>query len=265
MLSLNHPRLRGKKLIVFDLDGTLTPSKYPADTEMIRLLLKLLQKKRVAVIGGGKYGQFKEQLLRRLPQRDLCLRNLSIFPTTSTAFYRFNHGWEKVYSLVLTKTERAEIMRAFKVVFKKMKYVHPKKTYGTIIENRGTQMSFSPLGQDVVTVLGKNGIRLKEEWKKKNNPLRLRLAKILQKHLPKFKVRVGGITTIDITKKGIDKAYGIHQIQKYLKIQIKDMLFIGDALSPGGNDYAARRTGVECIAVAGPKETKKIIRDLLEE
>lgn len=252
-------------MIVFDLDGTLTPSKSSADREMAELLLQLLEKKRVAVIGGGKYGQFQEQLLAKLPRRDARLQNLSIFPTTSNAFYRYRNGWKNVYTLNLPPREKANIRRAFKEVFKKIHYVHPKKVYGVLLEDRGTQMSFSPLGQEVVTVLGEKGIALKEKWKKENNPVRLKMAKLLGKRLPHLEVHVGGITTIDITRKGIDKAYGVRQIKKYLHVPIGKMVFVGDALFPGGNDYAAKKSGIQCIPVRGPEDTKRIIRQILQD
>ena len=256
--------LADKKLIVFDLDGTLTPSKSDADREMRDLLLQLLEKKHVAVIGGGKYSQFRKQLMDRLPRHDRRLANLSLFPTTANAFYRYHNGWKNVYSFTLPRREKAKIRGAFRGVLGEVKYIPPKKIYGVALEDRGTQMSFSPLGQDIVTVLGAKGIRLKETWKKENDPLRFKIAKRLRKRLPHLEVHVGGITTIDVTRKGIDKAYGVRQIKKYLHIPIKKMVFIGDALYPGGNDYAAIKTGVDYVKVKGPEETKEVIRRILK-
>lgn len=253
-----------KELVVFDLDGTLTPSKSYIEPEMVGLLLRLLEEKKVAVIGGGKYGQFKEQFLKKFPPRDLRFANLFLFPTTSNAFYRYRNGWKNVYTLALSRTEKANIRKAFRETLKEVNYVPPKKIYGVALEDRGTQMSFSPLGQDVVAALGKKGIRLKEQWKEKNDALRFRIAKLLGKRLPHLEVHVGGLTTIDVTRKGIDKAYGVRQIEKHLHVPIRKMVFIGDALFPGGNDYAARRTGVECFPVRGPEDTKKIITKILK-
>ena len=253
-----------KHLIVFDMDGTLTPSKSVADREMVKLMLALLEKKRVAIIGGGRYSLFQEQMIDRLPKRDPRLANLFLFPTTSTAFYRYRGTWKNVYNKKLSASDRTKIKRAFRDVFKEMHYVHPAKTYGPVIEDRGTQVSFSALGQEVVAVLGKKGIRMKAEWKEKNTPLKLAMAKLLAKRLPKFEVHAAGFTTIDVTRKGIDKAYGIWQIEKYLHVPVKNMLFVGDSLFPGGNDYAAKRTGVDCAAVRGPEDTKKIIKKILE-
>jgi hypothetical protein len=256
--------LSKKSLIVFDLDGTLAPSKSPLEPDMARALVELLKKKKVAVIGGGSYDQFKRQFLAPFKCPPALLKNLFIFPTTSMAFYRYNNGWKQVYRKVLKENEKKKIRKAFKEVYAMVGYVHPKKVWGKVIEDRATQMSFSPLGQRVVDELGsKKGIALKEKWRKENDPLRLKMTRLLGEKLKGFEVRAGGITTVDVTRKGIDKAYGVRQIEKMVKVRIKDMVFIGDALYPGGNDAAAKKTGVQTISTSGPKETISIIKKIL--
>jgi phosphomannomutase len=259
------PKLQKKELIVFDLDGTLAPSKAVMDAEMAGLFARLLAAKKVAVIGGGKYALFKLQLMAALKSCPPALfKNLYLFPTTSTSFYRYKNGWKNIYTLNLSKEERARIKKAFKEVFKETGYVHPKKVYGPVIEDRGTQVTFSALGQEIVAVLGKKkGVRLKDEWKRKNTKIKMKMAKLLAKRLPGLEVHAAGFTSIDVTRKGIDKAYGVRQIEKQLHVPIGKMLFVGDALFPGGNDYAAKRTGVDCIAVRDPEDTKKIVRKIL--
>ena len=254
-----------KKLIVFDLDGTLAESKTVMDKEMTALMEQLLAKKKVAVIGGGRYQVFKMQLTAALKgaPRDL-LKNLYLFPTTSTAFYHYDRGWKNVYTLTMSKEEKAKIRKAFKETYKEAGYVHPKKTYGVVLEDRVSQMTFSALGQDVVKVLGKEGLRLKEKWKKENTPIKLKMAKILAKKLPTLEVHSAAFTSIDITRKGIDKAYGVRQIEKHLHVPIKNMIFIGDALYPGGNDYAAKKSGIQTLAVKNPEDTKRVIKEILK-
>jgi HAD superfamily hydrolase (TIGR01484 family) len=161
--------------------------------------------------------------------------------------------------------EKKKIMHAFEDAFSVTGYIHPKKTWGKVIEDRDTQITFSALGQDIVTMLGtKKGVALKQQWKDENNTLRLKMAKLMQRELPNFEVRTGGLTSIDVTQKGIDKAYGVRQIEKVLKIPIKDMLFVGDALYPGGNDAAAKKTGVQTMAVKGPADTIDIIKKIVD-
>ena len=253
---------KNKKLIVFDLDGTLVETKSTVDGEMAGLLGRLLEKKSVVVVSGGRYEVFKENLLDKLNFPDKLLKNLYIFPATASSFYRYKNKWQKVYSEELPEKTRARIKKAFEEAFKEINYKHPEKTYGEIIEDRGSQVTFSVFGQDLVKVLGKKGVEIKKEWRDKNTKLKLKLAKAVQKRLPGLEVSAAGYTSIDVTKKGIDKAYGLRQIKKHLGIPFSEMLFVGDALSPGGNDYAALRTGIECVEVKKVEDTKKIIKFL---
>ena len=257
--------IKNKDLIVFDLDGTLAPTKSTIDQEMGKLIEKLLTVKKVAVIGGGKLELFQHQFLNELKIPENLLTNLSLFPVTATTFFRYDNGWEKVYEHDLSKDEIARIMSAFEKVFKEISYQKPQKTYGQVIENRGTQVTWSALGQDVVKALGDEGVELKTKWKEENTPLKLKIASHLEKHLPDLAVHSAGYTSIDITKKGIDKAYVLYQMEKFLKVKIKNMLFIGDAIFPGGNDYAVTKTSIDYCKVEGPEDTKTIIRQILAQ
>jgi hypothetical protein len=263
MKIINTNKLTPKKLIVFDLDGTLAPTKSIMDSEMSDLVDQLLQKKKMAIIGGGKLQLFKHQFLNQFKGHKSLYKNLSLFPTTGTVFLRYNGAWKKVYEHNLSKAEIKQIYSAFRQVFNEIGYQPPKKIYGRQLENRGSQVTWSALGQDVVKILGKKGVELKNKWRDENTGLKLKIAAHLKKYLPKLEVHAAGHTSIDITKKGIDKSYGLHQMEKYLKIKIKDMLFIGDAIFPGGNDYAVTKTAIDYCQVKDPEETKKIIRALL--
>jgi len=268
----------GKSLIIFDLDGTLAPSKAPMDSEMSSLLAKLLEKRKVAVISGGSYAQFQKQFLASLDCPAGLLKNLYLFPTCSTSFYRYKTQgtgpgarsaglrargggaestgeWERVYQEALSEEEKKKILVAFLKTFQELGYSSPKKTYGQVLEDRETQITFSALGQEAP-------LPEKEEWDPKQEK-RLALKKVLDKHLPEFEVRIGGTTSIDVTRKGIDKSYGIKQIEKHLGISKKEMLFVGDALFPGGNDYPVKEAGVQCISVQGVEDCKKVIKKLL--
>ena len=150
---------KNKDLIVFDLDGTLTPSKSNLEPDMSRSLALLLARKRVAVISGGSYEQFQKQFLGSLTCPQKFLQNLFLFPTNATAFYRYRSGWKNVYWLKLSKQDRKKIAWAFEDVFREIEYVPPKKVYGQVIEDRGSQVTFSALGQDVVARLGKRAAR----------------------------------------------------------------------------------------------------------
>ena len=262
--EISQRNLSKKTVIIFDLDGTLTESKSKLEKDMAESLGRLLNKKRAAIIGGGSYAQFEKQFLAHFLYPAGLLKNLFLFPTSGARFYRYDDEWREIYSHILSQEEKENIFDAFEKAFRILSYEHTGESYGELFEDRGTQISFSPLGQCVVAVLGaERGVALKQKWNAEHDTTRKNLARVLQEMLPDFEVRVGGLTTIDVTKKGIDKGYGIRQIEKNLQVPKSEMLFVGDALYEGGNDHPVLKEGVETIAVSGPEDTKKIIKILL--
>ncbi len=246
--------LKKKKLVVFDLDKTLAESKQPMDDEMAELVRQLLETKRVAVISGGSFKQFQKQLVPKLTSGKL--EHLSLFPTCGSAFYRFENGeWKNVYTEVLPVEERATIFKAFDTMFKEHGFTIPETLYGELIEDRETQITFSAHGSTAP-------LHIKETWDPDRSK-RLRMIQLLQKHIPHHEIRTGGTTSIDVTRKGIDKAYGIIQMEKHLSIARTEMAFVGDDLGPGGNDHPVIATGVVVFEVTGPEHTKQLIRSML--
>ena len=243
-----------KKLIVYDLDGTLAESKSALDSKMAALLHELLGVVKVAVISGGDWPQFEEQLLANLP-KDERLANLSLLPTCGTKFYRYDaSAWKQIYSEDFTTVERDKILSSLKNAVNIANF-KPDKLWGEQIEDRGSQITFSALGQQAP-------LEEKNKWDP-DVAKRKKIKAILDTLIPDFSVRTGGSTSIDITKPGIDKAYGIRKLRDILGISIKEMIYIGDALYVGGNDHPAQEAGVNCIPVKDPNETKRVIQTIV--
>ncbi|MGZ6265273.1 MAG: HAD-IIB family hydrolase [Candidatus Limnocylindrales bacterium] len=242
-----------KQLIIYDLDGTLAESKSPLDAEMAGLLHDLLGIVKVAVISGGAWKPFEGQLLSNLP-RDGRLANLSLLPTCGTQFFRYDGDWVKLYSEDLTAAEKAKIESSLQKAVSQAGY-KPRRLWGEQIEDRGSQITFSALGQEAP--LGE-----KEKWDP-DYAKRKKIKAILDKLLPEFSVRMGGATSIDVTKPGIDKAYGIRKLRDTLGLTLEKMIFIGDALFVGGNDYPAEEAGVVSIPVKSPDETKRVTEAII--
>lgn len=242
-----------KKLIVFDLDGTLAPSKSSLDAEMSSLLHDLLGVVKVAIISGGAWLQFERQVLSNLPQ-DERLATLSILPTCGTQFFQYAGQWKRLYAEDFTADEKEKIVNSLnKAVGTAGSPV--EKTWGETIEDRGSQITYSALGQQAP-------LEEKEKWDS-DFAKRKKIKAILDTLIPEFSVRLGGATSIDVTKPGIDKAYGIGKLRDILGISVKEMIYVGDALFPGGNDYPAEQAGVISIPVRGPNETKRVIEAII--
>ena len=132
---------RVKKLIVFDLDGTLAESKSPLDAEMSMRLHNLLGIVKVAIISGGDWPQFEEQVLSHLPH-DERLVNLFLLPTCGTKFFQYKGDWKRVYSEDFTADEREKIVSSLKKALGIAGF-KVKKVWGDVIEDRGSQITFS--------------------------------------------------------------------------------------------------------------------------
>jgi phosphomannomutase len=243
-----------KKLIVFDLDGTLATSKQSVDADMARLFVSLLKLHAVAVISGGDWPQFERQLLDQLPPRG-NYEKLFLLPTSGTKFYCFDGVWTQIYADNFSIEERERVMDALTSAVEEAGFTD-ETIWGEQIEDRGSQVTFSGLGQEALP-------DVKASWdpdlQKRN-----RLKALLEVQLPDFAIRIGGSTSVDITKPGIDKAYGIQRLKKISGFGLPEMLFIGDALYPGGNDAPVRDAGVATIAVHDIADTKLVIETIIK-
>jgi len=242
-----------KKLMVSDLDGTLAESKASLDMEMAHLLNLLLGMVKISVISGGDWSQFEKQVLANL-SHDERLKNLSLLPTCGTRFYRYAAGWEALYVEDFTAAERKKILDSLHQTIS-LGGDTADRVWGEIIEDRGSQITFSALGQLAPL-----------DEKKKWDPdfaKRKKMKAVLETLIPEFSVHLGGATSIDVTQHGIDKAYGIQKLRDILRIAIDEMIFIGDAVFPGGNDYPAKEAGALSIQVKDPHETKRVIEAIV--
>jgi len=239
-----------KQLIAFDMDGTLAESKQRIDNEMGALLARLTRMTTVAVISGGDWPQFEKQLVGALPG-DAVRERFLVMPTTGTKLFRFENGeWARVYAELFSDEERTRILDSLNKAVDQAG-LRIEKPYGEQIENRGSQITFSALGQQAP-------LEVKEKWDP-DAKKRQALKAIVQPMLPGFSINIGGSSSIDITREGIDKAYAIGKLAEATGIAREAMLFLGDAIFPGGNDYPVKAAGIDTIKVRDVEETKRII------
>jgi phosphomannomutase len=243
-------------VVVFDIDGTLAESKQAIGAPMAQLLSELLERTNVAVISGGAFLQFKTQVVDQLPP-STKLASLYILPTSGGALFTNEHSsWVAQYEENLTPEEAAAIRAVLEAAIQESGVIeHTAVTYGERIELRGPQVSLSALGQ-------KAPPEEKRVWDPTHEK-REALRDFAAARLPEFDVKIGGLTTIDITKKGVNKAYGLRKLSEALSIPIADMLYIGDELQKDGNDEVVKETGIKTRSVANPGETMQVIEELL--
>ncbi len=244
------------KLLIFDLDGTLTESKAALTPEMGAVLARLVARMPVAIMSGGSYVQFQKQLLNGMPENS-NFKNLYLFPTSAAQCYIWKDGgWQFLYNNPFTAEEKTKVLEALTESLRETGLdTPPPQLWGEQTEDRGTQITWSALGQQAP-------IKEKQQWdpdRKKRAPLQAALLT----RLPDFSVRVNATNSIDITRKGMTKAYGVRKLSEILSMPISDMLYVGDALFPGGNDEVVKESGIATEQVSGPAETTEVIEKIL--
>lgn len=246
-----------KKAIVADLDGTLAKSKSSLTTEMADIICKLLSKYYFVVVSGGAYEQFEKQFLSSFNCPKELMKNLYLFPTMGSTCYTYDETtdkWNQMYNEHFTPDEKNQIITALDEAIKESS-IDVSSPYGEIIEDRGSQITFSGRGQDAP-------IEIKVRWDH-DQLKRNTIVNLLKNKIPQYEISIGGTTSIDITRKGVDKAYAIGKIKDMLKVEDKDIEFIGDALFKGGNDSPVKKTGVDYIQTDGPEQTLEILSSYL--
>jgi phosphomannomutase len=239
------------KVIVFDLDDTLAPSKSAVEPSMAAALVSLLRRLPVGIISGGRFEQFRTQVLDRLSAPEETLGRLHLMPTCGTQYYTRQQGaWSQVYSEDLSAAEKARIKQVLQEAARTLGYWEDNPR-GEIIQDRGSQVTYSALGQTAP-------LAAKAAWDPggtKKSSLVAHVAPLLAD----FEVRGGGSTSVDVTRKGIDKAYGIRKLMIQLTAAPDELLFVGDRLDETGNDYPVLAVGVPCVPVTCWQDTLTVI------
>lgn len=249
--------LPAQKIIAFDLDGTLTVSKSPITDEMADLVKQLAKQKLVVIISGGWMKQFQTQFLPPFHSDESMapfVHNLILLPTSGSQRYEYNQAektWELTDKEPLDERVKDRAKKLLQGIIDSGLYNIPPNPIGAIIEDRDTQITFTPNGQQAP-------IELKRLWdpdRKKREKIR----EVIAPQLPEVDILINGSSSIDILPKGFNKAVGLTRLLDRLGLKKSDMLFVGDALFPGGNDYSVFEAGIETVAVKGPEEAASII------
>ncbi len=244
------------RLVAFDLDDTLAPSKSAVDPRIARLLVlsPSAWRSRSSRAASSRSSPLRSSTGFRMPRPRSCRGSTCCRPAAPSTTGSPRQGIQTVYAHSLTDDQKARALAAVESEAKRLG-VWESRTWGDILEDRGSQITFSALGQaaplDAKTAWDPTGA--------KKNALRAAVAA----RLPDLEVRSGGSTSVDITRHGIDKAYGMRQLAEQTGIPLSDMLFVGDRLDPDGNDYPVLAMGVACHAVTGWEDTAAFLDELI--
>ena len=250
--------LPNKKIIAFDVDGTLTASKTPITDSMAGLIKELIRHKKVIAIAGGSMHQLETQFLPPfLGDKEMLpfIKNFTLLPTSGSQRYEYDESggeWKMADKVPLDPDVKERAIKLLREVIEDPEFGIPPDPVGNIIEDRDTQITFTPNGQQAPL-----------EIKMRFDPDRRKREKIkafIEPHLPETTILINGTSSIDILPKGFNKAVGLARYLSHSGFKKEDVIFVGDGIFPGGNDYSVFEAGFDTIPVKSPLDTEEIIR-----
>lgn len=243
------------RAILFDLDDTIAPSFEAPSPIMIKRLVRLLARIPLAIITGRSFERIEPDFLPLLTPYS-PVNSLFVMPESSAICLMWDGSqWVEQYGVSLSEYERTHIRTAIETAIAETGALDGLPVFGERILEKRAQTAIAALGIDVPA-------NLKYSWDP-DNVRRTLLRDAMITRLPEFDVLFGGATSIDVTHKDVNKTLGVRWLAKHLQCEAREMLYVGDALYPGGNDFVVIETGIITRATNGPEETARIIDELL--
>jgi hypothetical protein len=253
--------LPDKKIIAFDVDGTLTASKTLITDSMANFIKELVKQKMVIAIAGGAFKQMQTQFLPPFLHDESMMpfiHNFTLLPTSGSQRYEYDEEkkeWIMTDKEPLDNKVKEKAIKLLQEVISNPIYEIPPNPIGNIIEDRDTQITFTPNGQQAPVELK---LRFDPDRKKRE-----KIKAFLEPQLPEVSILINGTSSIDILPKGFNKAVGLMRFLDKAGFNKSEVIFVGDGLFPGGNDYSVYEAGFDTIAVKNPEETEVIIKTWL--
>lgn len=249
--SAEKERPRG---VIFDMDDTLAESFVPPTESVLHDLVRLAHIVPTAIMSGASFERMERDILKRVQGGDATFY---VFSDSAAQCHAWQKGsWREVYNFTLAPQERTSIIKAVQEAIQETGIFRGGHDTSRILD-RETSVAFTALQQGATQ-------HEKRAWDESGEKRR-KLVKALKEKLPEYAILIGGKTTVDVTREGITKAYGVEWLAKELGLAPRDMLFVGDGFDEGGNDAVVIPTGIQVQETSGPAETLEIIDDLLEK
>ena len=245
-----------RKLFIFDIDGTLTPSRQKMTKEFKEFFERWVNFNKFYLVTGSDLPKLQEQM------DYFDIEAEGIFTCCGNEFWRpdphiVNVSAELIYE---NKFELPEHLKMFlNIILSQSKYPH---RYGNHIEDRGSMVNFSIVGRDC----SQHQREIFFEWDNQNQE-RKKIANIIKQKAEGIDAVIGGQISIDIYPEGNDKSQILDVIKQDRLVEPDEYIFIGDRTMKGGNDYPLAKLmekteNCSYYQTEGWKETKQILEKL---
>ena len=245
---------------MFDVDGTVAEVYAPIHTEIAEEICALLKERiKVAFVTGRSFVALQKTVIPYLPCFNMYAQNVLLVPASGAALYDWHDGaWREVYGERFIKDDEEDIIERYGQILSTVDPQYSATECRAHVRNTDDLLlSCTPMSLDTAR-------NIKQQWDP-DATKRTAIITQLQKEFPHCEFRIGGGTTIDVTRGGIHKGYGVRRLLAHTGIAPEEALYFGDALYPGGNDFDVIETGVATVSVEEPKEVLHILERLREE
>ena len=246
------------RVFIFDVDGTLTPSRQKMTKEFKEFFQEWSKKNKFYLVTGSDLPKLQEQM------DYMDIEAEGIFTCCGNQFWKpdphiVNISAELIYENKFKLPDHLDMF--LKIILSQSKY--PKRC-GNHIEDRGSMVNFSIVGRDC------NQEQREEyyKWDKEKGERKI-IAQAVKEKFPDLDAVIGGQISIDIYPKGNDKSQVLNVIEQERLVPPSEYIFIGDGIENGGNDYplAELMDNTEICDwyhTKGWEHTKEILENLID-
>ena len=246
------------KIFIFDVDGTLTPSRLPMTNKFENFFKKWTKKNTFYLVTGSDLPKLQEQM------NGLEIHSNGIFTCCGNQFWESDPAvhpkhCDLIYDNKFEMTTK--LKNSLKVMLMSSQYKH---RYGNHIEDRGSMVNFSIVGRDCTQEQRDEYF----EWDKQSLERKI-IANAIKEKFPDLDAVIGGQISIDIYPKGNDKSQVLNVIEQERLVPPNEYIFLGDGIENGGNDYplAELMDNTEICDwyhTKGWEHTKEILESLID-
>jgi len=251
---------KSPKALIFDMDGTLTPSRQPVTDKVVTRLARLSGKYKLYLVTGSDYRKVEEQFgwenVTQLFERVYCTNGTKVYQTRLDPDNEMGSlEPELIHSVELDDHySQADLNYITSTLLRYAADHHTKYKTGTFVEWRGSQINFSLIGRNCSQAQREDYVK----WEKKGSD-RDKAIKFLNEKFAGYGLafRKGGQISIDISREEWSKTYSFENMDE----KPEECVFFGDNIVPVGNDWEIAKMAGRFHAVDNPDHLLEILRE----
>ena len=256
-------------IVLFDMDGTLTPPRELFDQNLLKPLRELSSFATIGIVSGSDYDYIFEQMKYVIRKTEIKY-NLHLLPCNGTKWYKPPHSNEVSHDLVHEVDMRENLgEKIYKRLVADILSLQCHITdydiplAGEFIQYRGSMVNWCPIGRSANSEDRKRFVKVDKRMNLRQEFLKKLQRSLLLHGYDKFVTcSLGGDTSFDIYPIGWDKTYALQHFAG------QRIWFVGDRCGENGNDrtiYDALKKDNRSYETTGPTQTKEIISNIIEQ